>query len=191
MRRDKKKYTFKLMLLISFIAGLSALSIPAFAQKQTIKSQRFNDWHYRCVEKVISKKKKDKRCEVMQVAQTKQGGKVINLLTISFSKLKGKKNRKKTIITILAPLNVFLPTGMTLGSDKGKASSLKYRNCNQAGCWVQHLANRKILKQLKGGKKGIAKMRLINGQNLNISFSLKGLGPAIKAMESGKPPKGA
>lgn len=174
---------------IIFISFSLVATSSAIAQKPRIASERFEDWHYRCVETVQQGGKKSNRCEVVQIAQTKQGKNTINLLTVSFSEITGKKKKKQTVITVLAPLNVFLPTGMTLTVDKNKASALKYRNCNKAGCWIQHLVKPALLKQLDKGNFGFAKMRLINGQNINVKFSLKGLSAAMKAMKKGKKPK--
>ncbi|MGH1351429.1 MAG: invasion associated locus B family protein [Methyloligellaceae bacterium] len=170
------------------ISILFCSNVFAAGEGPRIKSERFDDWYYRCSETVV-KKKKSKRCEVVQIAQTKREKTTINLLTISLSRIENEKKKKQTVITVLAPLNVFLPAGMTLTVDKNKASGLKYRNCNKAGCWIQHLVNDKLEKQMSKGKFGFAKMSLINGQNINVKFSLKGLSKAMKAMESGRSPK--
>lgn len=178
----------RIFLSIIIILSANAISSLAYAEKPRISSQRFDDWHYRCVEAVVNGKKSN-RCEVVQVAQTKQGENVINLLTVSFSEITDKKKKKQTVITVLAPLNVFLPAGLALSVDKNKASGLKYRNCNKAGCWIQHLVKADLLKQFDKGVSGFAKMRLINGQNINVKFSLKGLSSAMKALKNGKTPK--
>lgn len=153
-----------------------------------IASERFDDWFYRCVGSEKEKDKKPARCEAVQIAQTKEGDKAINLLTISLSEVTQKK-KKNTVLTVLAPLNVFLPAGLALSVDRHKPVTLRYRNCNNAGCWLQHIVDRKTLARLTSGKSGFAKIRLINGQNLNIKFSLKGLKSALRALQKGKPPK--
>lgn len=161
-------------------------SVPLMAEPR-ILSERFDDWFYRCVESEEGEKKTT-RCEVVQIAQTKQGEETINLLTLSLSETSENK-KKTTVLTVLAPLNVYLPAGVALSVDEGKAVTLTYRNCNNAGCWLQHLVTDKFLGELKGGGNGFAKFRLINGQNLNIKFSLKGLPAALKSLQDGKPPK--
>ncbi|MEJ2228978.1 MAG: invasion associated locus B family protein [Alphaproteobacteria bacterium] len=54
---------------------------------------------------------------------------------------------------------------------------------------MQYFVDAKTLRALKSGKAGYAKLRLINGQNLKIKFSLKGLKAALTSLKSGKQPK--
>ncbi len=93
-------------------------------------------------------------------------------------------------MTALTPLNIYLPSGFSIAfAEKAKTDSLRYRNCNQAGCWVQHVLDAKIMKGLLRNSNAFAKMRLMNGQNVNIKFSLAGLSKAMKALKNGKLPK--
>ena len=168
-----------------FIALLLLLPSSSYAQKKPrVIAERFDDWFYRCVS---SEKAKKQECEVVQIAQTQHKGKTINLLTISVTQ-KVEKKKKNIIITMLTPLNTFLPKGVQLRVDKGKKINLKYRNCNKAGCWIQHLIASKTLKSFQRGNYGYGQIRLMNGQNINIRFSLKGFGKALKALQSGKKP---
>jgi invasion protein IalB len=154
-----------------------------------IRSERFEDWFYRCVKADGEDGKAAKRCEVVQIAQTKHEGRTINLLTISFSESQESKSKKNdTVITVLTPQNVYLPDGLKLGVDKNEKMILEFRNCNNAGCWAQHLLTTKMLKSFEKGQFGYGHIQLINGQNINIKFSLKGLGAALSAMKSGKLP---
>ena len=70
---------------------LSCMLASSLTAETRILSKRFDDWFYRCVE--IEKEKDGIRCEVVQIAQTKQDEKTINLLTLSLSE---KKDGKKT-----------------------------------------------------------------------------------------------
>ena len=174
----------RLFILSTIIFFYTSIANAQGDQKQKIQSEQFGSWFYRCVH--ASKPKNAKRCEVVQVAQTRQGKETINLLTVSLSKLRQKKKKNvKTVITILTPLNVFLPAGLKLKVGKSKANKLTYRNCNKAGCWIQHFMNAKLLRQLSRGATAEAKLKLINGQNLNIRFSLKGLNAALKQLKKG------
>ena len=156
-----------------------------------MKAERFGEWFYRCVEVKTSKQKSAQQCEVVQVSQIKQNEKMVNVLTLAFALApKDNKEKAKWVLTALTPLNVYLPVGFGLAVDKNKPSTIsRYRNCNQAGCWVQQLVNDKLMSRLKKGKNGIGRLRLMNGQNVNIKFSLNGLTAALKALASGTPPK--
>jgi invasion protein IalB len=157
----------------------------AAGEEPRILSERHDDWFYRCAQPASGADSSQTRCEAVQIAQTKQGEETVTLLTLSLSEVTQDK-KKSTVLTVLTPLNVFLPVGLELTIDKGKPATLQYRNCNNAGCWIQHLIDDKTLAALKSGESGFAKIRLINGQNLNIKFSLKGLKEALKALQDGK-----
>ena len=119
---------------------------------------------------------------------------MVNVLTLALAQVevKSKKNKKSRqwVLTALTPLNIYLPSGFSLAfKEKAKADSMRYRNCNQAGCWVQHVLDRKMVRRLLKHKSGFARMRLMNGQNVNIKFSLSGMNAAMQALKSGKLPQ--
>jgi invasion protein IalB len=165
---------------------LGILAPPASAGPR-IQSERFNDWYYRCVTPEARKGRPHPKtqCEAVQIAQTRKGKQTVNLLTISVSEaVHGKK--KNAVLTVLAPQNVHLPSGLGLSIGEKSKVTLHYRNCNNAGCWIQHVIDHKSLEALKSNEAAFANMRLINGKRLNIKLSLKGFAKALKALESGE-----
>ncbi|MDH7793817.1 invasion associated locus B family protein [Ochrobactrum sp. AN78] len=90
-------------------------------------------------------------------------------------------------MTALVPLNVVLPIGLGLAADSKDVVTIPYRNCNQAGCWAQQKLDPKMLGALQKGTSGEARLRLMNGQNINLKFSLKGLTKALAELQ--KPTK--
>ncbi|MGH1350109.1 MAG: invasion associated locus B family protein [Methyloligellaceae bacterium] len=181
------------LVLISILLIFSVSTVQAAKKKASSKQdakvhiQQFGNWFYRCV--TPKKSRKAENCEVVQIAQAKQGKKVINLLTISISEIVVKK-KKEPVITIIAPLDVYLPKGFGLQIDKEKVITLRYRNCNKSGCWIQALLTSEIVKSLNNGKNGFGRIRLLNGKNVNIKFSLNGLTKAYQAMKKKDLPKG-
>jgi invasion protein IalB len=176
----------RIVAAVSVFFGLGVLASAASAEPR-IQSERFDDWFYRCVTPEAGKEqpKPKSQCEVVQIAQTKQGKETVNLLTISVSETV-HDNKKNAVLTVLAPQNVHLPSGLGLSIGEQSKVTLRYRNCNNAGCWIQHAIDGKSLDALKSNEAGIASIHLINGQNLNIKFSLKGFNEALKALEAGK-----
>jgi invasion protein IalB len=168
------------------LLGLAGLAHSASAEPR-IQSERFDDWFYRCVtpEGTKEQPKPKTQCEAVQIAQTKQGKETVSLLTISVSETV-HDNKKNAVLTVLVPQNVHLPSGFGLSIGEQGKVTLRYRNCNNAGCWIQHAIDGKSLEALKSSEAAFASIRLINGQNLNIKFSLKGFKEAFKALESGK-----
>ncbi|MDH6274357.1 invasion protein IalB [Rhizobium leguminosarum] len=149
-----------------------------------MKSQKFDDWYYRCTGSAGTE-----ACEVAQVAQVAKDGKPVNILTLAIaaspagSQGKGDKGKPRLMLTALLPLNVFLPSGLSINADGKPVAKLDYRNCNQSGCWAQQALDTKTAAALKKGSSAEGLVRLMNGQDVNIRFSLKGLKPALDELQ--------
>jgi len=163
------------------------LETPAQSNAQPeVRSAQFQDWFYRCVDVKAADGSTVPNCEVAQVAQVKQGDKDVNVLTLAIAKTApdpAKKQAGGLLLTALVPLNVFLPSGFMIDVDGTSVSESGYRNCNESGCWVQQKLDAKVVTALQKGTSGGARLRLMNGQNINIKFSLKGLTDALTALQ--------
>ncbi|WP_266019355.1 invasion associated locus B family protein [Brucella intermedia] len=165
----------------------------ASAQPETpaVQSTRFDDWYYRCAEVKAADGKSVSQCEVAQIAQVKQGEQDVNVLTLAIARTAAEAGKKASsndlLLTALVPLNVVLPIGLGLAADGKDVVTVPYRNCNQAGCWAQQKLDGRMLAALQKGSAGEARLRLMNGQNINLKFSLKGLTKALAELQ--KPAK--
>ncbi|TAU34678.1 invasion associated locus B family protein [Rhizobium leguminosarum] len=151
------------------------------APEPAIKSQKFDDWYYRCTGAVGAE-----ACEVAQVAQVAEDGKNVNVLTLAISAAPvdaQSKGKPRLMLTALLPLNVYLPSGLSIKADGKPVAKLEYRNCNQSGCWAQQALDTKMAAALKKGSTAEGLVRLMNGQDVNIRFSLKGLKPALDELQ--------
>ncbi|NKK97345.1 invasion associated locus B family protein [Rhizobium leguminosarum bv. viciae] len=163
--------------------GLEQVQAPA-QPAPAMKSQKFDDWYYRCTGSAGTE-----ACEVAQVAQVTKDGKPVNILTLAIaaspapSRGKGGKGKPRLMLTALLPLNVFLPSGLSIKADGKAVAKLDYRNCNQSGCWAQQALDAKTAAALKKGSTAEGLVRLMNGQDVNIRFSLKGLKPALDELQ--------
>ncbi len=157
---------------------LQTTAVPASA----IKSQKFDDWYYRC-----TGSEGTEACEVAQVAQVAKDGKSVNVLTLAISTAPANsqsKGKPRLMLTALLPLNVFLPSGLSINADGKPVARLDYRNCNQTGCWAQLALDSKTAATLMKGATAEGLVRLMNGQDVNIRFSLKGLKAALDQLQS-------
>ncbi len=188
------------MVPLGAVIGIFAFgSLAAQAEEATVsspkapavQSTRFDDWFYRCVDVKASDGKSVAQCEVAQIAQVKQGEGTANVLTLAIAKTAPEAGKKPSnndlLLTGLVPLNVVLPIGLGLAADGKDVVTIPYRNCNQAGCWAQQKLDGKMLTALQKGSAGEARLRLMNGQNINLKFSLKGLTKALAELQ--KPAK--
>jgi invasion protein IalB len=159
---------------------------PQQASESQVRSVQYQDWFYRCVDVKTADGTAVPNCEV---AQVKQGDKDVNVLTLAIAPTapdpakKDKKQVPDLLLTALVPLNIFLPSGFLIDADGNSVTEIGYRNCNEAGCWAQQKLDAKVVAALQKGTSGGARMRLMNGQNINIKFSLKGLTDALTALQ--------
>jgi invasion protein IalB len=160
---------------------------PSAAQPQAHVT-KFDDWYYRCIDGKATDGAARSSCEVAQIATVKQGDQTVNVLTLAFARTadaqqKGAKSAAPgVLLTTLVPLNVNLPAGLSIDAGDRPAVQLTYRNCNQAGCWAQQEMNAKTLAALQKSTDGVGHLQLMDGRKVNIKFSLKGLSPALDAL---------
>ncbi|MBY3378938.1 invasion associated locus B family protein [Rhizobium laguerreae] len=192
MKRSGRTAAAVLMAIACANPSLSQSPIPADKGPEqvqeavqpapAIKSQKFDDWYYRCTGAAGAE-----ACEVAQVAQVAKDGKSVNVLTLAISTAPANsqsKGKSRLMLTALLPLNVFLPSGLSIKADGKPVAKLDYRNCNEAGCWAQQALDTKTAAALKKGAAAEGLVRLMNGQDVNIRFSLKGLKPALDELQS-------
>ncbi|WP_294605330.1 MULTISPECIES: invasion associated locus B family protein [Bacteria] len=156
--------------------------------------QRFGDWFYRCIDaSAISKQTKNltkrngKKCELMQLQQVKHENDVITILSIAISlKYPINDSRKPNfVMTSVTPLNVYLPFGLRYSIIGKEILKTNFQNCNKEGCWARQNLDNKLLQTFKKASDAEGHFQLVNGQNVNIKFSLKGLPDAIAALKQG------
>jgi invasion protein IalB len=154
-----------------------------------MKATQFGDWYFRCVDVKVADDKTVPSCEVAQISQVKQNDQDVNVLTLAIARTApvsagtGKQQKPDLLLTALVPLNVFLPAGFAIAANDQPVLQIAYRNCNQAGCWAQVKLDAKMLAALQKGMEGTGSLRLLNGQNINIKFSLKGLSAALAELQ--------
>jgi len=171
------------MMAVACLSG--AFAAPAQQEPRKIQSTRYGDWFYRCTESNRASANVKPQCEVMQIAQVQQAKTIVNILTLAIAQTPAGSTRKRgdLLLTALVPLNVSLPLGLVLSIDSRNRLQMPYRNCNQAGCWAQRKLDQKTLKVLEGATAGSAHLQLINGQNISLKFSLKGLTKALAELQ--------
>jgi invasion protein IalB len=156
--------------------------------------QKFDDWYYRCVDGKAADGAVATSCEVAQIATVKQGDQDVNILTLAVAKApvsapaaSDKKAVKQAavelVLTTLVPLNMYLPAGISIDASDKQVVQLAYRNCNQAGCWAQQKLDNKMVAALSKASDGTGHVQMMNGQKVNIKFSLKGLSAALDALQ--------
>ncbi|OEC96896.1 invasion associated locus B family protein [Rhizobium sp. YK2] len=154
--------------------------------------QKFDDWYYRCIDGKAADGSATTNCEVAQIATVKQGDQDVNVLTLAIAKVAppaatdkkaAKQSAADLVLTTLVPLNMYLPAGISIDASDKPVVQLAYRNCNQAGCWAQQKLDAKMVSALSKAADGTGHVQMMNGQKVNIKFSLKGLSAALDALQ--------
>jgi invasion protein IalB len=88
-------------------------------------------------------------------------------------------------VTFAAPLETFLPGGMTISVDDGPALQLPFEYCTPTGCFARVFINDDQLDSfIKGGKVAMSLVPLANRNTLvKVSASLKGFTAAFEQLE--------
>lgn len=169
---------FACFLLVVTLLSLPFPMLNCFilgAKAESVITSRFGDWDYNCVPQ---KGEKSPRCELVQVAELGRGRHEDPVLSLAFSKLNDRPNAAIEL-TLLVPLNVDLEKGLSLWVDDVLLQTLHYRNCNQAGCWAKQEVNAAILKRLAAASRGQARFHLVQGEEVELLFSLRGLSEGL------------
>ncbi len=176
--------TFGFLLAASgtFAQSVSPADAVQLATSQ-IASERFEDWQYRCV--LPQQSDQAPACELSQSAQVEQDGSPVEVLNIALSRADDAAGNVGWALVILTPQDVHLPSdfGLTLGA--ATPQIVRYRNCNQAGCWVVIPADEQVLGGMKRGLEGAANFRLLDGQVVRVVFSLRGFTRGFAALSNG------
>jgi len=157
----------------------------AVTNAASVAVQKFDDWYFRCA----PSGQQSRTCEIAQVAQVMREGKSVNVLTLAIAPApetttKGSKKAARSLtLTTLVPLKVALQAGLSIRAEGKPVAKLAYRNCNQTGCWAEQSLEPAMLAAFSKGAIGEASLRLIDGQDINIQFSLKGLKAALSALQ--------
>lgn len=85
----------------------------------------------------------------------------------------------------MTPLDVQLHADFGLAVGSAEPVLLRYRNCNRLGCFVLVPLDDRRIRQMERAAAGAVYFRLLDGQAVKVSFSLKGFTKAMAALTSG------
>jgi len=184
-----------LSLTVSFVhaqelgvqAGQSAVAEQVSAD---VRDERFDDWVLRCVVSggASAEAARPASCEISQPLMVNQDGNPVEVLNLAVSRASDKAGKVDWALVVLTPLDVHLASDFGYGVGSGKPELVRYRNCNHAGCFVVVPLDNGRISQLKKASDGAAFFRLLNGQAVKVSFSLKGFTKAFNALSEGRVP---
>lgn len=173
-----------LRIALAFAAALAA--VPAFAQEQDAaaaapKAQKpiepdvvkeFGDWTVRCYPV-----KSASPCEMLELRVAKKTGQ--RILGVMLAYVPG---RDANVLQVSVPLGVALANGVVINADTYKSPVLKFRRCDQLGCYVETAMGNDVVGNLAKATKAEATIVSVEGKRYNLVFSLKGFTEARQSL---------
>jgi len=108
-------------------------------------------------------------CQIEQRAVVTETGQLLLLVTIA---VPGES--RQPVLTIRAPLQLFLPAGVRVDIDGRNAEKLEFRTCDQQGCYVRTPISNATLDAMFRGLKLNIILENLNNQQLTVPMSLSG-----------------
>lgn len=144
---------------------------------------RHGKWVVQCdalPKTATAEQKKNRGCAVIQIAQsTKQKGVGVSLI---IGKLKqGKKTA--TMMRVMAPIGVFLPTGIALEIDGQAVGRVPFTRCLPQTCMAFAEARKETLAKMRKGKKGNFIIYQAPGVGIPLKLDLAGFTAAMKSLD--------
>lgn len=169
-------------------------------QRKVYIRSKHGDWAIRCekirlpekiakqIEKVQGKKlpaAKDgvvafEQCTAVQAAKSPKMKKLELAMVVAKTTQGGKQ---VTVMQILAPLGVFLPTGAVIGVDGKGLARMEFRICSPIGCLAQAPMKTDIVAKFQKGSKANVVVYLGPGDSFGVPVSLKGFSKAYATLK--------
>ncbi|GAA0554898.1 invasion protein IalB [Rhizomicrobium palustre] len=160
---------------IAFAFAAALLAAPAIAQDagpqkpmQPSEEKLFKDWTVRCFP-VPS----PSPCEMIEVRVAKKTGQRILGVLLAYVPA-----RNAHILQISVPLGISIQNGLVINADTYKSPVLKYRRCDQMGCYVEAAVGDDVIGQLSKATKAETQIVTVDGRKFNLVFSLDGFNEA-------------
>jgi len=147
----------------------------------------YGDWKVVCEKvPVPGKDKKPKLVKTCYVTGTRTDPKRQGVfVSVILLKVKGPKGKPAGhMITLRAPIGVFLPTGIAMEVDGKPVARAPFTRCTPMFCESTNQARKETLAKLKKGRKAKFIIYAAPGVGLPVEFNLKGFSDAMKKMAS-------
>jgi invasion protein IalB len=142
------------------------------APPKTTDVKGIGDWTVRCY--AISS---PSPCEMVELRVAKKNGQRILGFLLAYVPA-----RNQHIIQISVPLGVALQNGLVISSDTYKSGVLKFRRCDNMGCYVEAAIDGNAINSLGRATKAEVQIVYMDGKKYNLVFSLNGFTEAHRTL---------
>jgi invasion protein IalB len=154
----KTKFGIDLLLALVICDGIAhaATLSPAPPASQSKTPQAANEpqenfktsepgWISRCVS---DSRKGPLECSMEQTLVLTNTGQLVAAVVVKL-----QSGKHEPVMTIRVPGGLYLPAGLNLQIDDGKAQVVPLQTCDQQGCWAEMQISADLLAALKSGKR--------------------------------------
>lgn len=173
---------------VTVIAVLLAISIPVVAQESAETTApggaeieaSFGDWSKVCQTNEAgegeSEGSAEKSCQIVQAATQNESGQRILQTSIGYA------DNGTPVLTLTAPLGIYLPRGITVSVDNTPITATISR-CSQNGCVGQIQMQESLIEAMKNNNNGAVLVATTPDNNLKLPLSLKGFTAAFASLQ--------
>jgi invasion protein IalB len=122
-------------------------------------------------------------CAMVQLAKNKQRPNIAVSLIIGKVK---QGNKTATMMRVIAPVGVFLPTGIALEVDGKAVGRVPFTRCLPQACMAFAEARKETLARMKKGNKAKFLIYEAPGVGIPLDLDLTGFSAAFKALETAR-----
>jgi len=173
-----------LVMPAAFAAKPAAQSAPAAAAAnggaqpqanrpvEPSETKGFGDWTVRCypVSSVSP-------CEMLELRVAKKTGqRILGVLLVYIP------SRNEHVMQISVPLGVALQSGLVVHSDTYNSPVMRFRRCDQQGCYVEVPIDNGAVSSLARATKAQATIVSADGRKFDLVFSMSGFADAHRAL---------
>ena len=156
--------------VFALAAGLTAGAfgaLPAAAQQaqQNVERTPSGDWTVECVQNPQA----GRLCRMVQNIKDPKNGNLLMEVVVA-----KPPNQPNAILSLRAPLGVWLRPGLSFSVDGGKSDRVNFEFCLKGGCLAQVQLAAGRVNAMKRGSKAIVGMQNIRRKKLNLNVSLRG-----------------
>lgn len=138
--------------------------------------EKYEDWIVECGAT------QDESGHVCRMAQRVSSSETKKLILAVF--IRGGKDVSTAAMTLVGPLGISLPEGVTLSVGDSQLAKLDFMTCRPAGCIAQQKMTDEIIKAFRAGSKATVGVTALNGKKLSVPISLKGFSAAWKRLSA-------
>jgi invasion protein IalB len=117
-------------------------------------------------------------CAVEQRAILSGTGQVVTVVSVRLP-----HDSRQPILVVHVPMGMYLPPGVNIQIDEGKAEHIAFQTCDMQGCYANLVVPAELLTAMKGGTKLAVSFQGGNQEPVTIPMNLADFGEAYKNIE--------